>query len=257
MSYDPVAHAKMKVDSVNAVPGDLTGADCPQCRNRGSYAVLTDDGRILHRECGCMTQRRCVWKMESSGLKDVMRCYTFAKFKADKPWQEKAKATAMDYCADPQGWFAACGQSGSGKSHLCTAICRQLLLSGHEVVYMPWQSDSAALKAQRLDSDRREELLGRLKKAEYLYIDDLFKTPYSPNGYVSPTNADVMLAFEILNHRYLAKMPTLISTELSPQELAGVDEAVAGRILELAGSHILHITRDPGKNFRLKDVMVL
>ncbi len=255
-SYDPQRQLQAKIDTLNATPGDMTGTDCPKCKNRGFYATA-EDGRMLTRECGCMALRRCVWKMEASGLKDVMREYTFGKFLTPQPWQEKAKAIAMDYAANPQGWFAACGQSGSGKSHLCTAICRRLLLEEREVVYMPWQSDSSELKSLRLDSEKRTALLARLKGAQYLYVDDLFKTPCAPGGHVSPTNADVMLAFEILNHRYLSKKPTLISTELSPQELGGVDEAVAGRILELAGRHILHITRDPGKNYRLKDIMVL
>ena len=36
--YDPVAIAKMKADTINSTPGNLTGHDCPKCLNRGTIA---------------------------------------------------------------------------------------------------------------------------------------------------------------------------------------------------------------------------
>ena len=38
--------------------------------------------------------------------------------------------------ADPKGWFVTTGRSGAGKTHLCTAICGELLHRGLPVRYM-------------------------------------------------------------------------------------------------------------------------
>lgn len=57
-----------------------------------------------------------------------------------------------------------------------------------------------------------------------LYIDDFLK------GSVS--EADLNLAYQLLNARYNAARRTIISSELSIGEIAGYDEAIAGRIFE-------------------------
>lgn len=75
--YDPVAFGKMKADTINSTSGDLTGCDCPKCLNRGNIAVPKEDGGVSIRECDCMKIRRCVWEMERSGLKNIIREKTF------------------------------------------------------------------------------------------------------------------------------------------------------------------------------------
>ncbi len=257
--YDPLAHAKIKANSINETPGDLTGMDCPKCKNRGQIAYPKDNGTsdIYIEECSCITMRRCIWKMEKSGLRNVIRDCTFEKFEASQPWQEKAKKMAQEYAENPEGWFLACGQSGSGKTHLCTAICRELLLNGKQVVYMSWRQDVAELKAMSMDGDARGMKLDELKKAEYLYIDDLFKTGVNAEGVARPTVADIGLAFEIVNYRYINRLPTLFSSALLPEELLAIDEATAGRIVELAKGRTLAIGKDSRKNYRLKGVVML
>ncbi len=255
--YDPVAHARMKADSFNSIAGTLTGVDCPKCKNRGQIAKPREDGSVTIAECGCMKIRRCVWKMERSGLRNVIQEYTFQKFQADKPWQQTARDMAQSYAGNPTGWFLACGQSGSGKTHLCTAICRELLLSGKQVVYSTWRQDVAELKAMSLDSEHREKRLDDLKRSEYLYLDDLFKTGAGADGNSRPTSADVNVAYEILNYRYINNLPTIISTELLPEDLLLIDQATGGRIVEKANGNTLSIGRDTGKNFRLKGIVTL
>ena len=138
-SYDPGILARMKADTYNAIPGTLTGWDCPRCRNRGNIAIAGADGSISVGECACMKTRRCVWEMEKSGLKDVIREKTFDAFEALEDWQKTIKDGALRYAGDPKGWLLLSGQSGSGKTHLCTAVCRQRLLAGDPVRYMPWR----------------------------------------------------------------------------------------------------------------------
>ena len=86
-----------------------------------------------------MAIRRSIRRAEKSGLGDLLERHTFDRFQTPKPWQARAKQLAQDYAAAPNGWFVASGASGSGKTHLCTAICRRLLDDGRAVRYDLWR----------------------------------------------------------------------------------------------------------------------
>lgn len=255
--YDPAAFAKMKADTINNTPGNLTGHDCSKCLNRGTIAVPRDDGSFYTKDCDCMKIRRCVWEMERSGLKNIIREKTFETYNDAESWQKAIKAGASAYAEKPEGWLLFCGQSGSGKTHLCTAVCRHRLLAGDEVRYMPWRDKIVELKAVSLDSDRRAEIINGFKTAQILYIDDLYKVGKAVDGSCNPTGADISLAFEIVNHRYINHLPTIISTEKTPQELVEIDEATGSRIIEMAGSNVFSISKDTKRNYRLRTVMTV
>ena len=253
--FDPVAYGKMKADSYNQMAGDLTGLDCKKCQNRGNFAYTKEDGNVTFSECECMKARRSIWKMEKSGLKNVIKEMTFERFMVTESWQENIKTRAMAYADRMEGWLLFCGQVGSGKSHLCTAVCRHRLLKGDAVRYMPWRDDIAKLKALSLDNENRERYISDLKTAQILYIDDLFKTGRAADGSSNPTGADISIAFEIINYRYINHLPTIVSTEKTPQELLAIDEATASRIIERAKANTLNISRKDNRNYRLRDVV--
>ena len=255
LQFDPIAHGAMRADSYNTTPGNLSGMDCKKCLNKGSIAIPRDDGSVSTVDCECMKARRSIWKMERSGLKNVIKEMTFEKYEAEEEWQKNIKQLAMAYAESMDGWLLFCGQVGSGKSHLCTAICRCRLLRGDEVRYMPWRDDVAKLKALSLDNKEREKMLADLKGAQILYIDDLFKIGKGADGSSNPTGADVGIAFEIINHRYINHLHTIVSTEKTPQELIAIDEATASRIIERAKSNVVNIGRKPNRNYRLRSVV--
>ena len=256
-SFDQLAVDKMRVDTINSITGDLTGYDCPKCRNRGFIAMAKEDGGISTQECDCMKIRRCVWEMEKSGLKNIIREKTFEAYNNTEPWQKQLKAGANAYAENPAGWLLFCGQSGSGKTHLCTAICRCRLLAGDEVRYMPWKEKISEIKGMSLDNERRAEILNGYKKAQILYVDDLYKTGKAADGSSNPTGADIGLAFEIINYRYINLLPTIISTEKMPQELVEIDEATGSIVLEVAEGNIYSIGRDMKRNYRLRGVVTV
>lgn len=255
--YDPIAFAKMKADTLNDAPGNLIGHDCLKCLNRGHIAIPKEDGGVSIREYECMRIRRCVWEMEKSGLKNIIKEKTFDTFTAAEEWQKAIKAGAMAYAGSMEGWLLFCGQSGSGKTHLCTAVCRHRLLAGDEVRYMPWRDKVSELKAMSLDSERRAEIINGYKAAQILYIDDLYKVGKATDGTSNPTGADISLAFEIINYRHINHLPTIISTEKTPQELVEIDEAIGSRIIEMAGVNVYAIARDQKRNYRLRGVVAV
>ena len=266
-SFDmsPKDYEQFKVDGLNNTVGNRNeedGYDCPICKNKATIYKVVDygDGTYSHcaADCKCAEIRKSIMRMKRSGLKDIIKDYTFDKFVDSEPWQKAIKSAAMDYAKNPEGWFALCGQSGCGKTHLCTAICREFLLSGKRVVYMLWRDEIVKIKeaAQSGDSSL-QDILERYKNADVLYIDDLFKTGKNQyNEMVKPSVADINYAFEIVNYRYNnPKLLTIISSELTEEELLDIDEAIGGRIYERAKTFTIAKSRD--RNYRIRKAVTL
>ena len=261
----PDEYEQYQVDQMNKTPGNLNeidGYDCSDCMNRGNFYKIVKKNGYSYKtayDCKCAPIRRSIMRMKRSGLKDVIKNCTFEKWIATEEWQKATKQAAQDFVKTPQGWFFIGGQSGCGKTHLCTAICRELLLSGQEVQYMQWRDEVVKLKSHNLEYGQRESLINAFKKAKVLYIDDLFKTGKNPDGSEQrPTSADVNIAFEILNYRYNnPETVTIISSEFSVPELLKIDTAIGGRINERTQGKALNIGKDDGRNYRTKNMIIL
>lgn len=204
-----------------------------------------------------MPMRKCVRQMESSGLSKTIKNKTFDSFLATEPWQNTLKEAVMQYAKQPEGWLMISGQPGSGKTHLCTAVCREILLRGESLLYMPWREYIGKLKALNMEPSERFALLDKCKNSPWLYIDDLFKTGKNQENRAIPSATDINLAFEILNHRYCQQLSTILSTEKTPGELMKIDEALASRIMECCGTNLYSIASGEEKNYRLRNITCL
>lgn len=260
-SFDEKTFVQFKVDCENKKDGNLheiDGYECPICKNKG-IIYKVEEYRGSYKEvvgdCKCKPIRNSIMRMKRSGLEDVIKKYAFDKFEVTEPWQEAVKNQAMEFAKNPNRWFFIGGQSGCGKTHICTAICRSLLLDGNEVYYMKWRDDISKLKAMAMDAEEREKALDKIKNTKVLYIDDLFKTGQNPDGTAPrPTSADINLAFEIINHRYCKKdLITIFSSEMEMSDLIDIDEATGGRICEKAVT--LSIAKDRSRNYRTRNAV--
>lgn len=263
-TMSPRDYEQFFVDDLNKQVGnenETDGYNCNVCHNKAWIVKLVDypDGSFgkEYGDCKCAETRRSIMRMKRSGLKDIIRDYTFDKFEAVEPWQKTIKSAATDYAKDPKGWFYLGGQSGCGKTMLCVGICRELLLAGKQVVYMAWRDEIAKIKGFATDPEQRQALIDQFKTAEVLYIDDLFKTGRNTDGSEpKPTAADINAAFEIINYRYNnPALLTIISSELNEDELLDIDEAVGGRIFERSKS--ISIAKDRSRNYRIRKAVTL
>lgn len=244
---------------------EIDGYNCEVCKNKGMVAeVLEEENscRTIYKQCKCRAIRTFIRKAKASGLKDVMEKYTFASYETNEGWQKTLKETAMKFTTDDEHtWFFVGGQSGCGKSHLCTAICTRYLKQNKNVKYMMWRDDSNYIKSIINNSEEYQNAIQSYKKVDVLYIDDLFKMGKNQQGEVPrPTTADINLAFEILNYRYNNKsLVTIISSERRINDLMDIDTAVGGRIAEMTTNYgyALDIKDDPKKNYRIKGIVEL
>ena len=106
-SFDPAEYDRRKVESYNSTQGNLTGYDCQKCKNKGSYATVKEGGGLSFVECSCMKIRRCVQKMEASGLREVIRDYTFEAYQDTESWQTTIKQGGCGLCPTAGGMASA------------------------------------------------------------------------------------------------------------------------------------------------------
>lgn len=222
---------------------DLDNVDCPECNNTGKIVWKDDNGDTCSKDCKCMKKRIFLRNVKDSGLKDLVQRYTFDNYLANTQENKIIKDKALKFVNDDSQCFVIMGKSGSGKTHICTAITYNLAEKGRKARYFLWRTDATLLKSLINSGERYQEEVKRLRDVDVLYIDDLFK------GNIS--DADVNLAFTLINDRYnSAGKKTIISTELTINDLVKVDEAIAGRIVEMAKDYVV---KAPNKNWRMQE----
>lgn len=235
---------------MNNTEGSLKGYNCNVCHNKG-IVYMYHGNEIVSKDCECMKTRESLDRIKKSGLSNLLDKYTFDSYETGESFQKLIKGKAVNFLRTNAKWFFIGGQIGCGKSHICTAIVGELLKQGKQARYMQWRDDVVKLKSHA-NSYEYEFLINPFKNAEVLYIDDLFKTRAGE----FPTSADVNIAFEIINQRYInPDFITLISSEKTISDMLKIDEAVASRICEYAGEYTINISPDIHKNYRLRGVI--
>ncbi len=246
-------HLKNSVDLYNEREGKLIGYDCRICKNKGYIAHIKGNEEIL-TVCNCMEHRKYLKQLRQSGLEDAIKDYTFDNYIVNNDWQQKLKTMCLNFLENSKSeWLFFGGQSGCGKTHLCTALCGEFLKKGIPVAYMMWRDDSTALKQSIAKNPQYyESKMEKYKSVSVLYIDDLFKSGKTKDDTIAVTASDINLAFEILNYRAFKGLQTIISSELIIDDFRRIDEAIAGRIYEksIAKNYGISIACDESKNYR-------
>ena len=229
---------------------------CHNCMDTGWIQVEIADGYTGVSPCGCQNAKRAEARLRRSGLMNALKEQNFDSFIADSPIQHYVLGKAKEYTETliysdgKKPWFYIGGNPGSGKTHICTAICGELMNHNVGVIYMQWITESRRLKSIVNDEDY-EAVADQYIDCEVLYIDDLFKQTY--RGQPILTDADIRLAFAIINGRYLKNKATIISSEWDLiRHLLPADEGTFSRVYERAKQYTVTIPRAPENNYRLK-----
>lgn len=237
--------------------GRCSECTCDRCTH-GLIRRVDEAGIERWSKCSCRKEAYSRWLLRRSGLDRLADRCTFDSYTVNTAWQDSVKRKALDYVQHwKQNSFFISGQSGCGKTHICTAICNEIVKQGKSLVYFRWASDATALKMRINDPEYYESEIEKLTGCDLLYIDDLLKS--------SPSDADLRLLYEIINGRYNEKRSTVISSERSVdyiQRLTDRDgfnfgDALAGRIVELSGDGKYCISMSGGdKNVRMNPELI-
>lgn len=190
-----------------------------------------DTGFINNKECTCFKNKLIFKAYNMSNLAEIIKTDNFKTFNYDyysKEINEENKMSPyenikivmaklnifVDKFDERFKNFIFYGNSGIGKTFLCSCIAKELLDKGKTVVYMTAFDLFESIKkkfAKNYEDILKKDYKEFKNDADLLIIDDL--------GTEFITNFTLTEFFNIINTRILKKKPTIISTNLNPEKL--------------------------------------
>lgn len=195
-------------------------AECPQ---HGQYPLNMLDEHGVERwfpsGCPvCRKQAEAARLLKASNIPPRFVDCTFSNYVVSLPQQQRVLDRCQAYATDfskyhqTGGCLLMCGRPGTGKNHLATAIIREVLAAGYSV--------QRVKAAQYLDAywskdfAEREAWLQCLASIDLLMIDEI--------GRASNAKAAQDALFRLIDARYEAQRPSLLTTNLARDELIEV-----------------------------------
>ena len=193
--------------------------------------VCSDTGFVGAKMCSCLKQILITKNIQSSGMGKLIDKQSFDNFNLDvyknnpeiHARMERnlrlAKAYADNFAAK-RGNLLLIGTTGTGKTHISTAIAKAIISQGFDVLYDSVQNIVNDFERDKFKSGyNSEQTSEKYNECDLLIIDDL--------GAEFITQFSVSALYNLINTRQNKGLSTIISTNLSASELAGKYE---GRI---------------------------
>jgi DNA replication protein DnaC len=135
-----------------------------------------------------------------------------------------AYESARRFAEAPHGWLLFSGGYGVGKTHLAAAIGNQVIRNSGEALFIlaPDLLDHLRATFAPNSPETYDELFDRLKNTPLLILDDL--------GAESATPWAQEKLFQLLNHRYLSRLPTVITTN---RPLSALEARIRSRLMDV------------------------
>ena len=201
---------------------------CPKCKDKGSVGGYAC-------ECYKLLLRSIEYEKLCSKL-PVNKC-RFDNFKLDYYPEgagvspRRRMESVLGYCKAYADDFSLSspslllyGKTGLGKTHLSLAIAGKAVEAGYGVIYMTAQNLFNRLEREKFGRGDGENTEQAILDCDLLIIDDL--------GSEFSTQLTVSALYNIVNCRGLEEKPTIISTNLVPDELKSTySDRIASRIL--------------------------
>jgi len=182
-------------------------------------------GRLF--PCECRTNAT-----EESNLEDLYRLSNldafqhkvFANFDPEVPEANEAYAAAVEFATYPEGWLVLLGGYGTGKSHLAAAIANHVVQDHRMQVYFAVAPDLLHHLRTTYGPNSTvtyDERFEQIRSVHLLVIDDL--------GAEQATPWAVEKLYQIFNHRYNHRMPTVVTSNC---DLDTLDPRIRSRLCD-------------------------
>lgn len=217
---------------------------CPDCQ---------DTGFIGTEKCHCFLQAEIDLLYHQSHLKEILKQENFRTF--SYTWYEGAdRETMKRHVMDARFFIEAfdtsfqnlllLGEVGTGKTFLSNCIAKELMDTGHSVVYLTafqlFQLLSRAVFGDHHGQEAGQQAYPYLFDCDLLIIDDL--------GTELPNSFTISQFFLCINERILRRKSTLISSNLDMEALKNTySERTLSRIISS-----YTIRQLPGSDIRIR-----
>lgn len=200
---------------------------CPICGGAGYVVPDLPPGDPTFGKaipCACKQRERLERRLRSvsaMGGQATVRHLTFDNFlpegnglPPDRAQNlRRAFETCVTFALDPQGWLLITGAYGCGKTHLAAAIANACLAQGRTALFLtlPDLLDHLRAAFGPTNDMPYDALFDQLRSTPLLVLDDL--------GAQSSTPWAQEKLFQLLNHRYNLRLPTVITTNQRLEEM--------------------------------------
>jgi DNA replication protein DnaC len=140
---------------------------------------------------------------------------------------------AKDFAMSPDGWVVFAGANGCGKTHLASAIVnyRYKISKPALFVVVPDFLDHLRSTFSPDSKVSYDQLFEAVKRAPLLVLDDFGEQASTPWAQEK--------LYQVINHRYNAHLPTVITTTCSPDE---IETRISSRLVDPKISVLFNIT---------------
>ena len=190
--------------------------ECPWCGDSGYVGI---------KMCECMRNAIIMAGFESSGISRLLEKQTFDSFSLDYYKNDPKifanmervfsimKLYAEEFSPETSPGLALFGGTGLGKTHLSSAVAREVLKKGYDVLYVTALDMVADFEIEQFGtrSITKGERTDKYFECDLLIIDDL--------GTEVANQFTVSVIYNLLNTRINRKTPTIISTNLTQKDL--------------------------------------
>jgi DNA replication protein DnaC len=208
------------------MPGD---PNCPICSGIG---YLRRDLPIDHPDfgkiipCSCRSQeitesaRKRLFRMSSLDALKNLRFENFVargrvglgKTQADS--LENAYNQALNFAKNRQGWLLLTGRYGSGKTHLAASIANYAIEAGVSTLFLTVPDLLDWLRYSYSGGDMTfEDRFEEIREIPLLILDDF--------GTQNATAWAQEKIFQIMNHRYINQLPTVVTSNILINDFEG------------------------------------
>lgn len=207
-----------------------------------TYLLRLTERELLDRE-----RRAADRRLQAARLPVVKTLDTFAF--ASQPSVNEALVRELmrgQYIADRENVLIV-GNSGTGKTHLATALAFAACAQGRKVRFYTVTQLVRLLLETREDRSL-QRLMSQIESQHLLVLDEL--------GYVPFTKVGAELLFEVVSRAY-ERFSLIVTTNLPFEQWTEVlgSERLTGALLDRL-THKVHIIEANGESFRLQEAML-